>query len=99
MPRCPIGSLTPRPPSSPTPEEIARESRPKPAEKASKRGVYLTDAVWDRLQLEVIRKRTTVSTVAEDLLNRNLRRLRIARDESGTLCGRPDLFDPRRLVF
>jgi hypothetical protein len=41
----------------------------------------LTDAVWDRLQLEAIRKRTTVSAIAGDLLDRNLPRLRIARDE------------------
>ena len=48
--------------------------------KTGKRGLYLTDAVWQRLQLEAIRKGTTVSAVAGDLLERNLPRLRIERD-------------------
>jgi len=50
------------------------------AEKTSKRGLYLSDAVWERLQLEAIRKRTTVSAVAGDFLERNLPRLRIERE-------------------
>jgi hypothetical protein len=59
----------------------SRRRRPSaPAEKTNKRGLYLTDTVWDRLQLEAIRKRTTVSAVAGDVLERNLPRLRIERD-------------------
>jgi hypothetical protein len=59
----------------------SRRRRPSgPTEKTNKRGLYLTDTVWDRLQLEAIRKRTTVSAVAGDVLERNLPRLRIERD-------------------
>jgi hypothetical protein len=50
------------------------------AEKTNKRGLYLTDAIWERLQLEAIRKRTTVSAVAGEVLERNLPRLRIERE-------------------
>jgi hypothetical protein len=50
------------------------------AEKTGKRGVYLTDGVWERLQLEAIRKKTTVSSICEETLARNLPRLRIERD-------------------
>ena len=50
------------------------------AEKTGKRGLYLTAAVWQRLQLEAIRKGATVSAVAGDVLERNLPRLRIERD-------------------
>lgn len=66
------------------------ESRPAPkarrrrvvadSAKTSKRGLYLTDAIWERLQLESIRKRTSVSAIVGDLLERNLARLRIERD-------------------
>lgn len=51
-----------------------------PVEKTNKRGLHLTDGVWDRLQLEAIRRRTTISAVAADVLDRNLPRLRIERD-------------------
>jgi hypothetical protein len=57
--------------------------RRKPATTAtttSKRGLYLTDATWEKLQLEAIRKRTSVSAVAGELLERKLPRLRIERD-------------------
>jgi hypothetical protein len=50
------------------------------ADKTSKRGLYLTDSVWERLQLEAIRKRSNVSAVAGEFLERNLPRLRIERD-------------------
>jgi hypothetical protein len=52
----------------------------KPQAATGKRGLYLTPATWQRLQLEAIRKGTTVSAVAEDVLVRNLPRLRIERD-------------------
>jgi hypothetical protein len=59
----------------------ARRRRPSaPADKTSKRGVYLSDAVWERLQLEAIRKKTNVSAIANDVLDRNLLRLRIERE-------------------
>lgn len=51
------------------------------SEKTSKRGLYLTDSVWERLQLEAIRRRkTNVSAVAGEILERNLPKLRIERD-------------------
>jgi hypothetical protein len=49
-------------------------------EKLGKRGLYLTASVWQRLQLEAIRKGTSVSAVAGDVLERTLPRLRIERD-------------------
>jgi hypothetical protein len=57
-----------------------RRRADRPAEKTNKRGLYLTDAVWDRLQLEAIRRRTTVSAVAGEVLERNLPRLTITRE-------------------
>jgi hypothetical protein len=51
-----------------------------PAEKTSKRGVYLIDSVWDRLQYEAIRRKTTVSAIAGDVLDRNLPRFQVTRE-------------------
>lgn len=51
-----------------------------PSEKTSKRGVYLTDSVWERLQYEAIRKRTNVSAVLGDVLNRTLPRFKVERE-------------------
>jgi macrodomain Ter protein organizer (MatP/YcbG family) len=63
------------------PAPRTRKRRPiATAEKTGKRGVYLTDGVWERLQLEAIRRKTTVSAIAGDVLERNLPRLRIERD-------------------
>jgi hypothetical protein len=59
-----------------------RKRRPVPAAvKASKRGLHLSDAVWERLQLEAIRKKTTASAVAEDVLSQGLPRLWIGGRE------------------
>jgi hypothetical protein len=58
-----------------------RRRRPAPTAKASKRGVYLTDATWERLQLEAIRRKTTASQVAGDVLDRHLPRLSIHRED------------------
>jgi macrodomain Ter protein organizer (MatP/YcbG family) len=59
----------------------SRKRRPvAPVEKTNKRGVYLTDAVWDRLQYEAIRRKTTVSAIAGDVLDRNLPRFKIERE-------------------
>jgi len=49
-------------------------------EKTNKRGVYLTDGVWDRLQYEAIRRRTTVSAIVGDVLDRNLPRFKVERE-------------------
>jgi hypothetical protein len=71
------------PPAAPrySADSPARTRGPKaPAEKTSKRGVCLTDAVWGRHQPEAIRKRTTVSAIAGDVLERNPPRLRIERE-------------------
>jgi hypothetical protein len=51
-----------------------------PSEKTSKRGLYLTDALWQRLRHAAVRRRTNVSAIAGDVLERNLPRLRIERD-------------------
>ena len=62
----------------------ARKPRRKPpsspAEKTNKRGLHLTDSVWDRLQYEAIRKRTTVSAVAGEMLERTLPRFKVERE-------------------
>jgi macrodomain Ter protein organizer (MatP/YcbG family) len=62
----------------------ARKPRRKPpsapAEKTNKRGLHLTDSVWDRLQYEAIRKRTTVSAIAGELLERTLPRFKVERE-------------------
>ncbi len=60
-----------------------RPRRRKPTtatEKTNKRGLYLMDSTWEKLQLEAIRKRTNVSAIAGELLERNLPKLRIERD-------------------
>lgn len=67
-------------------QETSAPSRPRrargvaKAEKTSKRGLYLTDSVWEKLQLEAIRNRTNVSAIAGKVLEKNLPRLRIERD-------------------
>lgn len=63
-----------------TPVRPRRRRLAAPSAKTNKRGLYLTDAVWEKLQLEAIRKRTNVSAVAGEVLERNLPRLRIERD-------------------
>jgi hypothetical protein len=62
---------------------IAKSRRRKPSvpsEKVSKRGLHIRDDLWERLQLQAIARKTTVSAIANDLLDRNLARLRIERD-------------------
>lgn len=58
-----------------TAQRAKRRRADAPAEKPSKRGLHLTDAVWERLQLEALNRKTSVSAVAEDLLAKNLPRL------------------------
>jgi hypothetical protein len=66
--------------SRPAAPRARRRRADRPAEKTSKRGLYLGKGVWERLQLEAIRRQTTVSAIAGDILERNLPRLRIERD-------------------
>jgi hypothetical protein len=44
------------------------------------RKLNLPDAVYDRLQLTAIQRRTTASAIAAEILDRNLPRLRIERE-------------------
>jgi hypothetical protein len=65
------GSAVPKP---------RRKKAAAPAEKLNKRGLHLTDSVWDRLQYEAIRRKTTVSAIAGDVLERNLPRFQVTRE-------------------
>jgi hypothetical protein len=58
----------------------SRRKRPTVTGETKGRKLNLSDAIYDRLQLAAIQKRTTVSAVAADILERNLPRLRIERD-------------------
>jgi hypothetical protein len=69
--------------SAPTAE--ARTARPRrkrtPVGGTGKgRKLNLPDAVYDRLQLTAIQRRTTASAIAAEILDRNLPRLRIERE-------------------
>jgi len=57
-----------------------RRKRPVAGGETKGRKLSLSDAIYDRLQLAAIQKRTTVSAIAADILERNLPRLRIERD-------------------
>lgn len=63
-------------------------SKPRPRRRrvpagGAARGHKLTlpDAVFERLELTAIRRRSNVSTVAADILDRNLPKLRIEQDD------------------
>ena len=59
-----------------------RRSRPSPAgEKGKGRKLTLPDSVFDRLVLTAIKRGSTASAIAAEILDRNLPRLRIASDE------------------
>ena len=58
----------------------SRRRRPSLAGETKGRKLSLSDAIYDRLQLAAIQKRTTISAIAADILDRNLPRLRIERD-------------------
>jgi len=67
----------------PTPEPQRRPRRRRaPAIGGATRGhkLSLPDGVFDRLQLTAIRRRSNVSAVAAEILDRNLPRLRIEQD-------------------
>ena len=57
--------------------------RPKPAagEKSKGRKLTLPDGVFDRLVLTAIKRGSTASAIAAEVLDRNLPRLRITSDE------------------
>jgi hypothetical protein len=75
----PQGRGEPTAPGEPrTPK--TRRRRPAVTGETKGRKLNLSDAIYDRLQLSAIQKRTTVSAVAADILDRNLPRLRIERD-------------------
>jgi hypothetical protein len=72
------GAAEPRPAA---PSRTTRKRRPAAeADKASKRGLYLPDSLWERLQYEAIRKKTSVSAIAIDHLNRSLPRFKVERE-------------------
>lgn len=64
----------------PAPSRSSRRRRADKPEKTGKRGLYLTDGVWNRLQYEAIRRGVPVSTVAEDVLARYLPRFTVTRE-------------------
>ena len=67
------------PARGPRPE--TRRKRPAVGGETRGRKLSLPDAVYDRLQLPAIQRRTTASAIAAEILDRNLPRLRIERDE------------------
>lgn len=54
--------------------------KPRKAEKATGRKLVLSDRVFYRLQLQAIKKGMTASAVADEVLDRNLPKLRIEQD-------------------
>jgi hypothetical protein len=69
------------------PAAESRASAPRPRRKRVPAGgetrgrkLSLPDAVYDRLQLLAIQRRTSASSIAAEILDRNLPRLRIERD-------------------
>lgn len=66
-----------------SPRKPARR-RPRPStvgDKGKGRKLTLPDAVFDRLVLTAIKRGSTASAIAAEILDRNLPRLRIAADE------------------
>lgn len=51
-----------------------------PTEQGTKRGLYLSDAVWDRLVLEARHRKSTASAVAETILSKSLPRFNVTRE-------------------
>ena len=58
----------------------SRRRRIDPGEKTRGHKLSLPDAVFERLELTAIRRRSTVSAIAAEILDRNLPRLRIEQD-------------------
>ncbi len=70
------GDDSPAQPSKPRP----RRRRPPAGGAARGHKLTLPDAVFERLELTAIRRRSNVSTVAADILDKNLPRLRIEQE-------------------
>jgi hypothetical protein len=58
-----------------------RKARPAAGEKCSAHKLSLPDSVFTRLELTAIKRGSTASAVAAEILDRNLPRLRIAADD------------------
>ena len=58
-----------------------RRSKPAAGEKSKAHKLTLPDCVFDRLELTAIKRGSTASAIAAEILDRNLPRLRIASDE------------------
>jgi hypothetical protein len=67
------------PDAQPAPAKASRSRRPKPAGKTKARNLHLTDDIHDRLWLLARQRRTTVSAVANDLLDKALPRWELKR--------------------
>ena len=67
-------------PPATSPRPRSRRRRVDPAEKTRGHKLTLPDAVFERLELTAIRRRSTVSAVAADILDKNLPRLRIEQE-------------------
>jgi hypothetical protein len=57
-----------------------RRRRPPVTGEAKGRKIHLPDEIHDRLRLLAFQRRTTISAVATDILDKNLPRLRVERD-------------------
>jgi hypothetical protein len=58
-----------------------RKGRPAAGEKCSAHKLSLPDSVFTRLELTAIKRGSTASAIASEILDRNLPRLRIAADD------------------
>lgn len=65
---------------SPAPKPTRRRRRPAPSGETRGRKLHLPDEIHDRLWLMARQKRTTVSAVATDLLDKALPRFRVERE-------------------
>jgi hypothetical protein len=59
---------------------LHRWRRIDPGEKTRGHKLSLPDAVFERLQLHAIKRKSTASAIAADILDRNLPKLRIEQD-------------------
>lgn len=62
-------------------EPVGRGQAPAVGDKVKGRKLTLPDGVFDRLVLTAIKRGSTASAVAAEILDRNLPRLRIAADD------------------
>jgi hypothetical protein len=63
-----------------TPKPRQRRRRIDPGEKTRGHKLSLPDAVFERLELTAIKRKSTASAIAAEILDRNLPRLRIEQD-------------------